>query len=147
MVGTRQCPECDTPVRLNRKRCPECNAVVNPRAPEDPIVQVKEASSFKTILLLSLASMALFFSFGFFLPAMLSEPGFIWVSAVLFAVGIALVIGALVIRIRTKRRIAVLLEAMHVKCEYCGGVNDRDLHRCVFCGAPLAEPTAHAVLT
>lgn len=145
MARTIQCPECDAPVRLNKRYCPECHAVVNPRAPEDPIIKVREETSFKTMLLLGLAGMAFFFSFGFFLPAVLAEPGFIWVSAALFAVGVALSIAAWAVRSRAKKRIALLEEAMHVKCEYCGGVNDRDLHRCMFCGAPLEEPPVRVI--
>ena len=141
MARTRQCPECDTPVRLNKKYCPECHAVVNPMAPEDPIVKVREESSFKTILLLGLAAMALFFSFGFFLPAMLAEPGFIWISAALLVIGVMLIVGAWAVRGRARGQIARLEEAAHVKCEYCGGINDRDQHRCTFCGAPLEEAT------
>jgi len=146
MVKARQCPECDALVMLNKRYCPECHATVNPRAPEDPVVQIKEASAFGTVLLLSLASMALFFSFAFLLPAVLSEPGFILVSAVLFCIGIALVAGAWAVKIKAKRRIAALMKAMHVMCEYCGSVNDRDRHRCASCGAPLAEPPVNAVL-
>jgi hypothetical protein len=145
MVRTRPCPECDTPVRLSKRYCPECRAVVNPRAPEDPIIKVREESSFKTMLLLGLAFMALFFSFGFFLPAVMAEPGFIWVSAALFTVGMALVVGAWLVRVKARRQIARLEESMHVKCEYCGGVNDHDLHCCTFCGAPLGEAEVHTV--
>ncbi len=140
MARTRQCPECDAPVSLNKRYCPECHAVVNPRAPEDPIVRVREVSSFRSIFLMGLGGMALFFSFGFFLPAMIAEPGFIWVSAVLFVIGAALFLGAWAVRVRARKQIARLEEAMHVKCEYCGGMNDRDQHRCTFCGAPLSEP-------
>jgi hypothetical protein len=131
---------------MNKRYCPECNTVVNPHAPEDPIVKVREESSFKTMLMLGLAFMALFFSFGFFLPAVMAEPGFIWVSAALFAVGAALVLGAWIVRVRAKRQIVRLEEALHVKCEYCGGVNDRDQPSCNFCGAPLEEPTNYAVM-
>ena len=147
MARTRQCPECDAPVRMNKRYCPECHAVVNPRAPEDPIIKIREETSFKTMLLLGLAGMAFFFSFGFFLPAVMAEPGFIWVSAALFAVGAALSIAAWIVRVRARKQIARLEEALHVKCEYCGGVNDKDLHRCAFCGAPLEEPVVHVVMT
>jgi uncharacterized paraquat-inducible protein A len=139
MARTRQCPECDAPVRLSKRYCPECHAVVNPGAPEDPIIRVREESSFRSILLFGLAGMALFFSFGFFLPAMLAEPGFIWVSATLFIIGATLLAGAWVVRVRARKQIARLEGSMHIKCEYCEGINDNDEHRCTFCGAPLGE--------
>jgi uncharacterized paraquat-inducible protein A len=75
MARTRQCPECDAPVRLNKRYCPECHAMVNPRHPRTQLIKVREETSFKTMLLLGLAGMAFFFSFGFFLPAVLAEPG------------------------------------------------------------------------
>jgi hypothetical protein len=100
---------------------------------------VKDDAEFKSIFLLGLGGMALFFSFGFFLPAMLAESGFIWVSAALFAVGMSLVIGSRVINMRARKRIARMEKEMHITCEYCGGVNDKDIHKCTFCGAPLPE--------
>ncbi|MDW5562692.1 MAG: phage holin family protein [Methanomassiliicoccus sp.] len=139
MAGTRQCPECDTSVRMSKKYCPECHTTVNPNAPEDPIVKAKEDASFKSILLMGLAGMAMFFSFGFFLPAVMAEPGFIWVSAALFTVGAILFLGAWIVRARARKQIALLEESLHVKCEYCGGINDKDEHRCTFCGAPIME--------
>jgi hypothetical protein len=139
MAKTRPCPDCETPVRLNKRYCPECHQVVNPNAPEDPIKQIKDNAEFKSIFLLGLAGMALFFSFGFFLPAMLAESGFIWVSAALFTVGISLVIASRVVNMSARKRIARMERDMHVTCEYCGGVNDVDIHKCSFCGAPLPE--------
>jgi predicted amidophosphoribosyltransferase len=139
MAKTRTCPECETPVRLNKRYCPECHETVNPRAPEDPIKLVKDAAELKSMMLLGLGGMALFFSFGFFLPAMLAESGFIWVSAGLFVVGMTMVMGAWAIKVRTRKRVAEMEKERHVACEYCGGVNDLDLHRCTFCGAPLPD--------
>ncbi|MBI0583215.1 MAG: hypothetical protein ISF22_03205 [Methanomassiliicoccus sp.] len=98
---------------------------------------MREDAEFKSILMLGLSAMALFFSFGFFLPAVLAEPGFLVVSVVLFVIGIALIIASRVVKHRMRKQIARLTDELHVKCDYCGGVNDRDQHRCAFCGAPI----------
>ena len=137
MPGTRPCPQCQASVPLKVRHCPACSALVNPHAPEDPIKVAREAAELKSMVLWGIGGMLLFFSFGFFLPAMVADIGFIWVSAALFVIGVVLVTAGLVVRERLKKDIARLEEELHVRCKYCGGLNDRDLHRCAFCGAPL----------
>jgi len=127
-------------------RCPERHAVADPRAPEDPIARVREETSLRSLLLLGLGGMVLFLSFGFFLPAVLAEPSLMWVSAVLFITGASLLMGAWFTKVRAGRLIICLEESMHVKCEYCGGINDRGQHRCAFCGAPLEEAAVNAAV-
>jgi hypothetical protein len=135
--GTRQCPECQATLPLKTRNCPACNTLINPHAPEDPVKKAKEDAEFKTMLLWGIGGMLLFFSFGFFLPALLASPGFIWVSAALFLAGAALMAWGFIIRSGLKKEIARLEEELHVRCKYCGGLNDKDFHKCAFCGAPL----------
>lgn len=145
MPKTMPCPYCDTQVRVNKRYCPECNTVVNPNAPEDPIRQVQESADFKSIMMIGLGAMALFFSFGFFLPAMLAEDGFFWVAVPLFFVGIGLVLMSRLVKYRTAKKVARMKIDLHTKCDYCGGVNDIDIHQCTFCGAPLGAPLERAM--
>ncbi len=84
-----------------------------------------------------IAAMLLFFSFGFFLPAMIAEPSFIWISALLFIAGVVLLAWGYRVKVRLKGQIAKLEEEMHVRCKYCDGINDKGFHKCAFCGAPL----------
>jgi hypothetical protein len=135
--GTRQCPECQATLPLKTRNCPSCNTLINPNAPEDPIQKAKDNAEFKVLLMWGIAAMLLFFSFGFFLPAVFAEPGFIWVSAALFLVGASLLAWGYLIRVRLREEIARLEEDLHVRCKYCGGMNDKEFHKCVFCGAPL----------
>jgi hypothetical protein len=111
--------------------------LVNPNAPQDPIEKAKEDADFKSMLMWGLGGMALFFSFGFFLPTAMGVDGFFWVTTILFVIGAALIVGGLLIRSRMKKEIARLEEELHVRCKYCGGMNDKEYHRCLFCGAPL----------
>ncbi len=137
IAGSRTCPECQASLPLKTRNCPACDTLINPHAPVDPIKKAQEDAEFKTMLMWGIAAMLLFFSFGFFLPAMLAEPGFIWISAILFIAGAALLAWGYLVKVRLKRHIAKLEEEMHVRCRYCGGTNDKEGHKCAFCGAPL----------
>jgi ribosomal protein L37E len=141
-IRTRQCPECQAAVPLRTRYCPDCNALVNLNAPEDPIKKAREDGEMKSLVLMGIGGMLLFFSFGFFLPAVLSEPGFLWVSAPLFLIGATLFAGAWFVRRRTSRRVTSMERDLHVRCEYCGGTNHRNDHRCAFCGAPIIDRTS-----
>jgi hypothetical protein len=136
-AGSRTCPECQATLPLKTRTCPACDTLINPHAPEDPIKKAKDDAEFKVMLMWGIAGMLLFFSFGFFLPAMLAEPGFIWVSAILFIVGASLLAWGYLIKVRLKDRIAKIEEGLHVRCKYCEGINDKESHKCAFCGAPL----------
>jgi hypothetical protein len=134
---SRSCPECQASLPLKTRNCPACNTLINPNAPEDPIKKAQEDAQFKTILMWGIGGMLLFFSFGFFLPAMLAEPGFIWVSAILFFAGATLLAWGYLIKVRLKGDIKRLVEETHVRCKYCNSINDKESHKCAFCGAPF----------
>jgi len=92
----------------------------------------------KQITLAGLAGMALFFSFGFFLAGMVGGMGgMLAVAGVLLAAGL-LMLGARTMILHRHRKVVEKRKAESiVKCEYCGGNNPREEHRCQFCGAPL----------
>lgn len=136
---TRTCPECQGDVPLRSRYCPDCNAIVNPNAPEDPIVMARGEGELIRLVLMGVGGMLLFFSFGFFLPAVLSRWEFIWVAVPLFIIGAALFVGSWIIKRRTAVRIKEMEIDLHVRCQYCGGTNHRTDHRCVFCGAPIMD--------
>ncbi len=136
---TRPCPQCQGEVSWGSRYCPECHALVNPNAPEDPMRKEQEEGDMKSIILVGLGGMALFFSFGFFLPAVLSEASFFWIAAPLFVVGASMMVAGALVRRRTKKRLEAMERDLHVRCEYCGGTNHRADHRCTFCGAPIID--------
>jgi hypothetical protein len=102
-------------------------------------VRAREEGELVGLTLMGIGGMLLFFSFGFFLPAVLSRSEFLGVAVPLFLIGAALLAGAWTVRKRTKVRVVEMERDLHVKCPYCGGTNHRTDHRCIFCGAPIVE--------
>lgn len=97
-----------------------------------------ERVELRRMLLLGLAFMALFFSFGLFLGGSLSGMGgMVVVSLVLAVAGIIMLGMRPVLLKRHRREVVRWKKDNHVQCEYCGGTNHKDDHRCHFCGAPL----------
>lgn len=115
LAATKKDVECD---------CPECQPEAEPVAP---------------ILLLSLGGMAIFFSFGLGLAAISGIRGFLYASAVLFAIGLAsILIGYRMVK-RNKQRKHEIMHAQleNAKCDHCGTQNKPGTKRCEWCGAPL----------
>ena len=92
------------------------------------------------MLFYGLAGMMGFFAFGFLLPGLLAEPGFLVVSLVLVIVAlIFFLVGKSIVR-QERARIERLRREwlVHGKCAYCGTQNAPGDGKCVSCGAPLA---------
>jgi len=97
-----------------------------------------ERVELQRMLLLGLAFMALFFSFGLFLGGSMSGmEGMVIVSLVLAAAGFIMLGMRPVLLKRHRREVVRWKEDNRVLCEYCGGANQKGEHRCRFCGAPL----------
>lgn len=133
----KQCPSCQATVPTSSKFCPACGVLVNANAPPDSIVQAKEEASTRSTVCAMLGGMLLFFSFGFLLPGVLAEPGFLIVSGILASVGAVLILIGYAIKKRSHVKIELLKVSMRVQCEYCDGTNPKEAHKCSFCGAPL----------
>jgi hypothetical protein len=88
-----------------------------------------------------LAGMMGFFAFGFLLPGLLAESGFLIVSFTLVLVALIFVIIGRLITRKERKRIEHLRTAWtaHGKCEYCGTQNSPGNQKCGSCGAPLAN--------
>lgn len=100
-------------------------------------MKAQGSAELRSLLSDGLAGMFLFFGFGFLLPGILAEPGFLWVSLALFLVAVLLLVYRAIVVKRSKREIEELKAELHVRCKYCNGVNDKEAHKCAFCGAPL----------
>jgi len=91
------------------------------------------------MLFYALAGMMGFFAFGFLLPGLLAESGFLFVSLALIIVAIIFfLIGRGIVK-KERSRIEHLRKewAVHGRCEYCGMQNAPGNQKCVSCGAPL----------
>ncbi|WP_019177204.1 zinc-ribbon domain-containing protein [Methanomassiliicoccus luminyensis] len=133
----KQCPSCQATVPATSKFCPACGTLVNAQAPPDPVAAVKESADTRSMLCAMFGGMLLFFSFGFLLPGVLAEPGFLIVSGILALAGTILILMWYAIRKRSRVKIEELKISMRVQCEYCNGSNPKEAHKCAFCGAPL----------
>jgi hypothetical protein len=137
LIGQSQCPKCQASVPVSIMCCPACGQLVHPNAPEDPVKSVKNAAESRSVTSAMLAGMAFFFGFGFLIPGLIAEQGFLWISVILALVGVLLLAYRYVVLKQSKKEIKKLEAERHVKCSYCGGTNDREAHKCAFCGAPL----------
>lgn len=118
--------------------CPGCGTMLSPPAPAAQEADPEgERVELQQLMLAGLAGMVIFFSFGFFLAGTLAEPALLTVAVVLLAAGLAMLAGRAVVLRRHRRRVERRRAEEHVKCDYCGGTNHREDHRCEFCGAPL----------
>ena len=132
-----KCPSCETESKPGTKFCPKCGSDLSlvPPIYDDPDSNAKAMS----MLFYGLAGMMGFFAFGFLLPGLLAESGFLLVSLALVVV--ALMFALIGRRIAKKERVRIerLRKewVLHGKCSYCGMQNAPGNQRCTSCGAPL----------
>ena len=132
-----KCPACGTESKPMTKVCPDCGTDLSgvPQIYDDPNSNAKAMS----LLFYGLAGMMAFFAFGFMLPGLLAESGFLIVSLVLVIVAVVFVMIGRGITRKERRRIEHLRKewVVHGKCEYCGMQNSPGNQKCLSCGAPL----------
>jgi hypothetical protein len=132
-----QCPNCEAESIPGTKLCPKCGSDLSGAPPiyDDPNSDAKSMA----ILFYGLAGMMGFFAFGFLLPGLLAESGFLLVSLVLVVLAIIFVLVGRTITRKERSRIEHLRKEWVVngKCEYCGTQNIPGNQKCVSCGAPL----------
>lgn len=104
-----------------------------------PNCEQNEPEPVAPLLLLGLGGMLAFFSFAFWIVAMVAEPGMLYLALGLTLVGVGMMaIGWHLIRGRKAAIKKVQLKRLELaKCEYCGGQNKPGQIKCEFCGAPL----------
>ncbi|MGD0816777.1 MAG: zinc-ribbon domain-containing protein [Methanomassiliicoccales archaeon] len=132
-----KCPACETESKPGTRFCPKCGSDLSlvPPIYDDPDSDAKS----KAMLFYALAGMMGFFAFGFLLPGLLAESGFLFVSLALIIVAIIFfLIGRGIVK-KERSRIEHLRKewAVHGRCEYCGMQNAPGNQKCVSCGAPL----------
>ncbi len=132
MLG--QCVKCGAAVSDGSNFCNLCGM---PVTSSNKVDQLDEKTETTSMLLLGLAFMALFFSFGFALPAAMAEPGFWTLSIILAAAGLLMLLARFLIVWRYRRKMERTEKEAIVKCQYCGEQNNRKIGKCIFCGAPL----------
>jgi ribosomal protein L40E len=94
----------------------------------------------KSMILLMLAIMALFFGFFLLIPAsFIMSIGFFLACAVMIAAGALMLIARFVILRRYSSKVEEFREVASekVKCKYCGSMNSVDAEKCIGCHAPL----------
>jgi len=94
----------------------------------------------KSMMLLMLAIMALFFGFFLLIPAFfIQSTGFFLACAAVIAAGALMLSARFVILRRYSRKVEEFREeaSEKVKCQYCGSMNPLDAENCVGCHAPL----------
>ena len=94
----------------------------------------------KSMMLLMVAIMALFFGFFLLLPAyFIQSIGFLLVCVFVIAAGALMLIARFVILKRYSMKVEEFRKeaSEKVKCEYCGSMNPLDAEKCVGCQAPL----------
>ena len=132
-----KCPSCETESKPGTKFCPKCGSDLSlvPPIYDDPDSNAKAMS----MLFYGLAGMMGFFAFGFLLPGLLAESGFLLVSLALVVV--ALMFALIGLRIARKERTRIerlrIEWVLHGKCSYCGMQNPPGNQKCASCGAPL----------
>jgi hypothetical protein len=134
-----KCPACETESKPGTGFCPNCGTDLSGVPPiyDDPNSEAKA----KAVLFYGLAGMMGFFAFGFLLPGLLAEPGFLIVSLVLVLVATMFFLVGRTITRKERSRIEHLRKewVVHGKCEYCGMQNSPSNRKCVSCGAPLGN--------
>ena len=132
-----KCPVCETESKPGIKLCPNCGSDLSGVPPiyDDPNSNAKAMS----MLFYGLAGMMAFFAFGFLLPGLLAESGFLIVSFILVLVALVFVFIGRSISRKERKRIEHLRSewVVHGKCEYCGTQNSPGIQKCASCGAPL----------
>ena len=132
-----QCPACGTESKPMTKVCPNCGTDLSgvPQIYDDPNSNAKAMS----MLFYGLAGMMGFFAFGFLLPGLLAESGFLLVSLALVVVALIFVFIGLRIARKERTRIERLRKdwVWQGKCSYCGTQNAPGNKKCASCGAPL----------
>ena len=134
-----KCPACENESRPGTRACPKCRTDLTrvPQIYDDPDSDAKS----KAMLCYGLAGMMGFFAFGFLLPGLLAEPGFLLVSLALAVVALILFLIGRQIKRNERSHIERLRTEwlVHGKCAYCGTQNAPGDGKCVSCGAPLAN--------
>ena len=132
-----KCPVCENESKPGTMLCPNCGSDLTGVPPiyDDPNSNAKAMA----MLFYGLAGMMGFFAFGFLLPGLLAEPGFLIVSFALVLVALVfVVIGRMTTRKERKRIEHLRTEwVVRGKCEYCGTQNSPGNRKCGSCGAPL----------
>jgi hypothetical protein len=132
-----KCPACESESKPGTKVCPNCSTDLSgvPQIYDDPNSNAKAMA----LLFYGLAGMMGFFAFGFLLPGLLAESGFLLVSFALVLVALVFFIIGKGISRKERKRIEHLRNewVIHGKCDYCGTQNSPGKQKCGSCGAPL----------
>lgn len=132
-----KCPACETESKPGTRTCPNCGSDLSrvPQIYDDPNSNAKAMA----LLFYGLAGMMGFFAFGFMLPGLLAESGFLFVSLALVIVALIFVLIGRGIAKKERRRIEHLRDQWVDlgKCDYCGTQNTPSNMKCASCGAPL----------
>ena len=132
-----KCPVCETESKPGTRTCPNCGSDLSGVPPiyDDPDSNAKAMA----MLFYGLAGMMAFFAFGFMIPGLLAESGFLIVSFALVLVALIFVIIGRGISKKERRRIEHLRNEwlLHGKCSFCGMQNAPGNQRYAACGAPL----------
>jgi hypothetical protein len=134
-----RCPACERESKPGTISCSNCGSDLSGVPPiyDDPNSNAKAMA----MLFYGLAGMMGFFAFGFLLPGLLAEPGFLFVSLALVLVAAVFLLIGRGLTTKERKRIDHLRQNWVVqgKCEYCGTQNSPANQKCGSCGTPLVN--------